>query len=466
MKYGLFNGLATSLVFFCSMAHANVGEAYGFGSRTTALGGAGAAWGTGAFAAYYNPAQLGLDSEKRLQLDWGLIYMQPNFKPITNVLTQNKFVSDSQRYSDVDNSTYRETFGQQLGLTYRLDPKLTNLTLGITMFMPVNQFAYMDTGEAYVPEYVLYRARTQRPQVELGAGAKLCEDLQVGIGFHVAFTLTSNASVFINTQKNTASSLRFTSSLKPKAAPYIGLLWAPGKKKNFSLGGVFRFPVTSNNTMTLNSAARVFGNFAAVDFNFTAISALFYDPMAIELGSSWQHNSWGRLFAQVDYQFWSRFEAPALLIQQPKTTNCTGNGCDQGTVNISPGSLPSFNYVNIFVPRFGWEITPGDGQIVYRIGYAYRPSVMSNLPTEGGNYLDPPKHMLNLGVGLNYDSFLSFDVPFRLDFNLAYHYLVTQTVTKTPGNEVGDATDLKIGAPGYTAGGSVYGGGATVSFAF
>ena len=80
-------------------------------------------------------------------------------------------------------------------------------------------------------------------------------------------------------------------------------------------------PSLRGNTMVLNSSARVFGDFAAVDFNFTALSALFYDQMALELGSSWQHSDWGRLYGQLEYQFWSAYQAPALLIQQPQTTN-------------------------------------------------------------------------------------------------------------------------------------------------
>ena len=105
--------------FLSSSARANVGEAYGFGSRTASLGGAGVAWGTDAYAAYYNPAQLALPSDKRLQLSYGFIYMQPYFTPITNVLTQNKFISDSDQYGNVDTTSYRPTFGQELGLTLR-----------------------------------------------------------------------------------------------------------------------------------------------------------------------------------------------------------------------------------------------------------------------------------------------------------------------------------------------------------
>ena len=439
---------------FTSQAFANVGETFGFGSRTAALGGAGVAWGTGSFAAYYNPAALALPSEKRLLLDWGLVAMRPHFRPIQNIVTQNNYNSDSQSNGNVDQN-YKDTFGQSLGLSYRLLPGFGNLTVGIVTFMPIDQTAYMDTGESYIPEYILYRSRTQRPQVEVGLGLDLGHGFYFGGGLHTAFSLTSNASIFINANKNGTSSMRFIASLKPKLAPYFGLLYAPGEKeqKPLSLGAVLRLPVASDNSMNVNTGVSLLGNLSALDINFNATSALYYDPMALELGASWQHSSRARLYGQLEYQVWRLYQTPALVIDQP-----------QSTVVISPGSVPSPNYVNILVPRVGEELNLSEF-VTVRLGYAYRPSIMSGLPTDVGNFLDPPKHMLNVGLGLNYESFLGFATPSRLDFHFSYQYLLVQHVVKTPGNEIGAMTDSKIGAPGYDAGGYLVGGGATLSLA-
>ena len=101
-----------------------------------------------------------------------------------------------------------------------------------------------------------------------------------------------------------------------------------------------------------------------------------------------------------------------------------------------------------------------------RVGYAYRPSMLKNPPNESGNYVDPSKHMIHLGLGLNYKKFLHFEAPCQIDFHLAYHYLILQKITKSAGNEKGDSTDSKIGAPGYDAGGNILGGGVSLSLAF
>lgn len=452
-----------SIHIFCSeKVLANVGEAYGFGSKMTALAGAGAAWGSGPYAAYHNPATLGAESDKRLQMAFGLVYAQPNFIPIQNIITQNKFNSDSDVYSNVD-VTYRPTLGEAIGISFKLFP---DVTLGATAFVPISQFAFMDSGEALVPEYVLYRARTQRPQVETALGIDLGKGLRAGAGLHMGFTLTSTASLFINTRANTASSIRFTSSLQPSLSPYFGLMYSPKENpQSLSFGAVYRMPLASNNTMNLNSAARVFGDFAAIDFNLQANSALFYDPASIELGTSFELFSGMQIFGQLDYQMWGRYQVPALKINQTEPTTCSassGTPCD--TVTIAQGWTPSgLAFRNILVPRGGTEIAINDSS-VFRFGYAYKPSFLNGLPTGSGNYLDPSKHMINLGFGFRSQEFLGYEIANQLDLNLIYHYLIHQHITKTPGNEAGDATDFKIGAPGYDMGGAVYGAGISLAF--
>ncbi|HTL12600.1 MAG TPA: hypothetical protein VL588_08945, partial [Bdellovibrionota bacterium] len=209
---------ASLLVFLPSAAMANLGDLQGFGSRTAALGGAGVAWGSGAFAAYSNPAELGAQRDKRLQLSWGLAFDRPMFTPIHNVVIENKAISDKDRTGDVDTG-YRDTLGQEVGATLVLFPEFHNITFGTAIFFPLDQLAYLDTGEAYVPEYVMYRARTQRPQVQLGLGGKIADRWHVGVGASLAFSLTGNAFVFLQTNNAKASTMRFAASIKPKLAP-------------------------------------------------------------------------------------------------------------------------------------------------------------------------------------------------------------------------------------------------------
>jgi hypothetical protein len=454
---------------FARTASANVGLDYGFGPQTAALAGAGAAYGFGAFAAYHNPAGLPFQGEKRLKLQLGVKLMKPSFIAIDNVVTENEYNSDQITVSNVD-TNYRSTIGQELGLVYRLFPASANLTFGIAGFLPLDQIAYMDTGETFVPEYVLYRSRTQRPQLELGFGADLSPRLHIGAGLHVAFTLTGSGTVFLQTEPATPSTMRFAASLKPKVGPQFGILYTsvtetPEEAPRLTMGAVLRTPVSSDNAIYLRSAGRFLGKDAgALDFHFDAISTLFYDPLTLEYGLTYLTSPINRVYFQLEFQRWSKFEPPALLIVNPTNEACPSGNC---AIPISPGQLPALTYRDIWVPRIADEIQLG--KVTLRAGYAYRQSIFrddGNGPSGAGNYLDPSKHIFTAGAGIHFLHFLNFNVPCDIDFNLAWHHLVTQHVVKTAGDEAGTVTGSKIGAPGYDAGGNIFGGGLSLSLAF
>lgn len=435
-----------------SVALANIADTFGLGSRTTALGGAGVAWGFEGYSAYLNPAALPLTDGRRLILSFGIMDMESQFTPIEGVVIENEVTSDTLTRGSV-NQSYRNTLGQLIGVTYQAIPRFLKLTVGVTAFLPLNQVAYIDTGETFIPEYVLYRARTQRPQFGIGVGGEIIEGLSLGAGFQVAYSLTASTSVFLQTSPDKPSTMRLVASLRPKAAPYLGALYVT-KDQAFSAGTAVRFPVSSNGEVTVRSSARALGSgFAALDFNFSAASAFFYDPLTWEIGTSFEYLEGARAYVQLDYQAWDAFTPPAIIIQSPTTESCSGSSCG---IQFSGSKSFSNTFTSIWIPRLGHEMTIGT--TVIRAGYSYRPSILVGLPTETGNTLDPPKHMIQAGVGLRFRSFLGFETPCQLDLHGAYHAMVSQDVVKS--------SNTQIGAPGYQAGGKIFGGGVSVTLGF
>jgi hypothetical protein len=450
-----------AVLFFSHAAQANVGAEFGMGARSAGLAGSSVAWDFDGFAGYVNPAALplaGHDSDKpssRFILSYGLIYMNPTFRGINNVLVENNYISTQDTYGPVDTS-YSSTLGQEIGAVFKLFPNFYNLTLGVTIYFPFSQLASVDTGAALQPEYFLYRDRTQTPQLDFALGGDITSNLHFGFGLHTAYTLTGNAQTYIDTEGN-PSTARFAASISPKLVPFFGILYS--KSDDFSVGAVVRLPASSTSVVNVSSGAQVLGT--TVPFTFDADSTLLYEPLSLELGTSFKTSETARSYVEVDYQWWSRFQAPALVIEGGQF--CP-NGSPQCGININPGPSYNYGYRNIVIPRVAEELTVGSTK--YRVGYAYRPSILQNVSDGSGNYLDPNKHMLNLGASLEFQSFLGYDTPWRLDLNASWQYLVLQTITKTPGNEAGTLSDSKIGSPEYQAGGSVYGGGASVTFAF
>ncbi len=458
----LLGNVLFSNLYFIENASANLIDSSGFGSRTAALGGAGVSWGFDSFAAYYNPAGLALESDKRLSLALGVVYMKPNFIEINNIVVQNSYTNPEKyrpTFGEAD-TNYRPTFGQTFGISYHLFPEFANLSIGFVTFLPLQQLAYMDTGEAYAPEYVLYRSRSQRPQFETGVGLKLGEEFSVGAGVHVAYTLSSDAPISINTEPNSTSSMRFTSSMKPRAAPYFGLLYVSKSEESdgtraspLTFGAVIRFPASFDNVMNLSSSAQLFTTKGNFPFNFKAKSTLYYDPLAFELGGSVPFGRKLRFYGQLDYQYWSQFKVPAMQVEQVDG------------IAVSPGIVPNFQFRNTVTPRIGAEYALKDN-ISLRLGYSYHASVLKGSLQGDGNYLDPSKHMLGAGFGWEFSQFFGAMTPTRLDFHVSYQRFLSQQITKNVGDEKGNPDGKKIGAPGYEAGGNIFGGGVSLTLGF
>jgi long-chain fatty acid transport protein len=467
-KLTLSLGLGVLALASTFNARADVGG-FGFGSRTAALAGAGAAWGFDAYSAYANPAGLTEAAGKKLRLSYGWLFMDPKFTPIRGITIENNFTSDDARTGNVVDD-YRSVLGQTIGAAALIAPDWYHLSAGITIFTPFDPLGAIDTGEPYIPEYVLYRSRTQRPILEAGLAAKLTQRLSVGLGLHIGYAITATGNAFLQTAAGTTSSMRVSASLKPKTSPNLAWLLlseTPQEEAGaWSFGQVLRTTHDAKATLNFNSSARAFGDLAALDIRFGANSALFYDPLTLETGFSWKHSPRGRLYLQADFQNWANFKRPALEIRDP-TETCTpepGKTCNSpdGPLIVNPSVLPGMKLRNTFTPRIAEEISFESSTL--RVGYAYRPSMFKGLPSEAGNYIDPSKHIVSAGWGWKFPSFLGWNAPAQIDVHASYQHLVTAKVTKTAGDESGtNPTGAKIGAPGYDIGGRLWGGGATLT---
>ncbi|MBC7386695.1 MAG: hypothetical protein H7301_11115 [Cryobacterium sp.] len=392
----------------------------------------------------------------RLRVQWSFLYSEPHFKDIHNVVVENPVNSDSTRMGNVD-THYPATFGQSIGFSVQSKDRLRKWGLGAVMYLPLDRLALIDSGESFVPEYTLHRGSTHKPEFEVAFSGRLSSEFALGAGIHFGAKLDSNTSVFLNQGAGTSSSMRISAGLKTQASPYFGLSYVPSD--TLSLGLTFRTASPQAQTLQVQSSARAIGTVSALDFSFPALSTLYYDPLSLELGTEWKYSSQAVIYAQVDYQAWSKFESPNITILDPQTSTCAPN-CG---VKFSEGRNLSGQTRDTFIPRIGhvWKTLNGS----FLTGYTYRPSIYRSLPTEAGNAIDPDEHRFSAGYGFGFDSLLVFDAPGRLNFHAAYSIYPKRSVQKTSGDESGNAANLKVGAPGYDIGGSEWGGGLTLELA-
>lgn len=475
MKQKLTLGLLVTLSMV-TQAQANVAETLGFGARASGLGGASLADGSEAYTSYANPAGLATLDSKSMYVSYGVVFVQPAFTAIKGVQTQNYYVADQNTVSDVDN-TYEPTLGQLIGVKLHpfADHAFWNASGGIAAFVPIQHFAYMNTGEAFVPEYVLFRSRTQRPQIEAGFALSPFDGFSFGAGLHLGFSLNSKAVIFLQNNTQLPSSMRFESRITPLLSPYFGIQFNESgvsdvRERKWSAGAVVRLPQSSANNMELVSTAAALGSSTAITIRAQADSILFYDPLAVELGGSFKILPAVRLNGQIDYQNWEPAKFPAINISQVQGAHGE-DPASRVTVPISPTANPVQRTHAIFVPRVGVEVD-ATSALQLRAGYFYRSSIFNTPSTGAGNLIDPSRHGITAGAGVKGEQLLGKDIPWHVDVALTFQPIVPQTVVKTAGDELGrevvsrggsDIATGKIGSPGYGIGGCLWGGAVSVS---
>jgi hypothetical protein len=449
--------LPIGLFFFSSHAESAVGTALGFSAKAASLGGMSAAVTRDGYAAFNNPALLALPSgtssdgvtdsktqKSNLEFSWGIVFLQPQFKSIPGpVVVQNAVTGDGVLSGSVD-TEYPSVIGQAIGLSYRNSKSEFKPSVGMVMYLPIDRLAYVDSGEPFLPDYVLYRSRFQKPEFHFAFGMQMRPNWKIGAGLQLGAGLNSKVDVFLQSDATKSSSMRVSASLKTKAAPYFGtqIDFLPG----WSSGITARLPLSNPQSIQVLASGRVIGDLAALDLNFNSLSAAYYEPLQIEWGNRVQLTPTARLHFQIDYAAWSRYESPNVEVNTANTTNCSPN-C--GGLTFSSSEYPGFTTRDTITPRVGLELSD------VRVGYAYEPSIFSDTPaTASHNLIDPARHRFSAGYGFKGPDFFSTLLPWTLDFSILYSVLESYSVTKS-------GTD--IGAPGYEVGGSLFGAGISLN---
>ncbi|MEW6055404.1 MAG: hypothetical protein AB1540_02220 [Bdellovibrionota bacterium] len=439
-------------LFFTSLslnAYGSTGETYGYGSRASALGNTMLGGTSDAFATFYNPAAN--SSHPGLHISLGTSFAHPEFLEIKNVVIGNTATLPQQNPTtgDVDTESYLDHLSQVVGISFNLGEKLKNLTLGALASMPLARIAYLDTGEPFKPEYFNYRSRTQRPQVYAAMSVSPLKTLHLGTGVAFATHLSANVDAVITSADGSVSYQRFASTIKPTASPYFSIFADP---QPWQVGITARLPSKNELSVDTNARARLLGNTNDLPLRMNSSSAIFYDPLEIDLAVGFQATEATWITVEADWFNYKAFEQPTLTVT------------DLGSVtrlNASVSTLPTMR--NILVPKAGLE--QSFGAVKGRLGYAWRPSPVAD-NSGAGNLVDPEKHIFGVGFGFDLQKLGVTEKEIFLDLHGQYHHLVKQHITKSPGNEAGNSSQPKVGSPGYDIGGAIYGAGFSLSTRF
>jgi hypothetical protein len=402
-------------------------EFFGSSVLNTGIGGQGSHSANNAGNNYYYPSILAWS--KDINISTAVSMVTHSFNDITNVVIENptNIYPSATTYGSV--STEYESV-QTASINVAL-PVKTYGTFALSLFLPIGSIMETNSGDAYLPEYVLYRARYKRIMSHANYAFKITDDLAMSVGMHMGFQ--AGANIHTNASLN-GTAYGSSATAKTEADPAIaGILSAAYRMGSTQFTATYQQELKNN----LQSVATGLTAITPVAFDITIDTMIYYDPHIFRLG--YQSKAWfGEWALSAEYQIWDGYKTPIVRITR-----------NSGTIQASD-NYESVQVSNILVPRAGMKFYLTDG-FNLTVGAKYKPSIFSHSFNGAGNSLDLASITVSSGMGYNMNL---FGTPMEIGGAVQHHMLQEETIVKTDLLENGSAGS-KIGAPGFTAGGSI-----------
>ena len=432
-----------TLLAVCGRASANPVDAFGFGSRAPALGGAVTADVDDVSANYYNPA--GLVRGHDLRLDVGYRYAKP-------LLKLNGYDSN------VDASS-----GFALGIVApgRIGP--FRFAFGVSLWLPDVQLNRLRSLPPDQPRFVYYDNRMQRLVLSTNLAIQIVPGLYVGVGL----TFMSKTQGTVNLQGSVGLGDSSTSSLVTDISvdlvavryPQAGILWQATRRLSLGLTYRHKFQLDVQQSFRIDGSIGNPGVDPIVPKGFFAAvtrSTDMFQPWQLTLGGALKITPRLEVLVDVTYARWSEF---------PGATPGLDLSADVGQFN-SKLKLPKTRiaeqprFHDIVIPRVGveWRALDGDKVgVLARFGYSYEPTAA---PEQIGNssLADADKHTFSIGCGIELRRLQPIlPRPMTFDLHLAVTGLPDRANEKLqPTNRAGD----------FIAGGVAVSAGASIGVRF
>jgi hypothetical protein len=407
---------------------------FGASATSYALGGQASLIAKDAGNNFYAPAVLAFS--RKLQLNLETSATSHELEPITGVVTKNSTNSSAASLPQNSNvsTDYKNYYGTSFNLSVPVAVKGAG-SIGLSLFMPLGKITEAHTGDAYLPEYVMYRARYKRVQSFLNYAHPLTESFAFSLGVQIGFKIASAA----NTQVSlTGTGYGSSGKIEAEAAPTLAGIFSLAYKPNNEQIIYFSYQQEMKSEMEAYITGQT--SDPPVPLDITATSLLYYDPHIFRTGMSLPLSAGFNLLGSLEYQLWENYESPVLRLKQ-----------NQGSSAVGSDNRESLSLKNIFVPRLGLRLGVSD-ETTLNLGASYRQSPLDGDFSGAGNSIDTDVFTLAAGMSQTL-AFIMKDLSMTIA--AGYHQLKELKVTKSPNKEDG-TTGVKIGSPGYTIGGKIY----------
>lgn len=417
---------AVSLSF---QAKANYAEFFGTAPSTSSIGNQANSDEFDPANNYYIPALMAFSDT--LTFSTSAASVGTDFDPIGGVVVKNNTNSTSASESASVSTDYESYLGSTFHATLPIAYEGAG-AVSLSLFMPIGKTMETNSGDAHLPEYVMYRSRYRRTMIHLNYAHKLSDNFAFSLGTHIGFQAGANTT---NNVSLNGTSFGTSAGLKTEVKPSLAAIAsAVYRKDNWSAAFTFQQEMKSNLETQANG---VINDPTSALFQITIESMIYYDPHILRFGGTFELGNFTFL-GTLEYQLWDNYKTPVIRVK------------DRGGVIIASDDFEKVQLRNIPVPKAGVKLRINDSMALMT-GLSYKPTPLKGNFAGAGNSIDSNSLIFTAGGTL---SLKFFGKDLDLSAGAQYHKLEELNITKTPNQENG-AAGSKIGAPGYKVGGSV-----------
>ncbi|MFW6050368.1 MAG: OmpP1/FadL family transporter [Myxococcota bacterium] len=454
-----------TVLLAASTARANPMDVFGFGARSSSMGGAVTADVEDFSANYYNPAGLVRGDELRLSVGYFMADMDMEVNGVDSRLETVRGLTFGVvapgSFGDVDFA---------FGLGGHLNDHLLSRTLG----RPPDEVRWIQYDNR--PHRIFLSTHLALRPVDwllIGGGIAFQSRSQSVLGVRGEIAVdageaSSGAPSGVDPEAESRLEHSLQSELTTIRYPQVGVQIVPREDLSFGVvyRGEFDLRVRLEAEVDANLDARFAPGMDGLDipayFSLLSDSINAFQPQQVSFGGRWKPLDRLSLNAEVTWMDWSAYRSPIgrsevdLDIRIPD-----GLPVDLDIPDEVQGSdFIDANFEDRWVPRVGIEyaaVREPAWTLDVRAGYFYEKSPM---PHQIGltNFVDTDRHAVSAGLGAALRQLEpTIDGWIRLDAFFQYSYLPErETIKQSLVNPAGD----------YRARGHIFTGGATVELAF
>lgn len=426
-----FSRVAAVALLVCPLiAQADDNTLYGLGPRSAAMGGAMSAEANDYSATFYNPSLLVNSKESNFGLS--LQYYQPNATVAKTGGTAALDCSSCQP---------RESVGSSLGFVFPLGGKVKNrVAIGLALNMPTSVFLRVSAPDRNSPFWYHYDTGHERFSLNVGAGFRPVDWLNIGAGVTVLSDLVGNgAQVKVDLFSKQVKAASINSYFANRVGPVFGVSITPWRR--LRLGATFRWEMKLEYEIPAQIDLEGIGA-----LNLALSGVLHYSPHTVQFGASLDVLDNLTVVLDGEWANWSAAPSPYMAVKMGlsgATLSALGlaNAFDLASAQQAPG------FTDTLTGRVGieWRAT---SRVLARVGGFYRPTMVPKQDTPGTNLLDAAAVGITGGFGFNFkDPLEVFESPIKIDLSGHGVFLMQRETMK-------EATDV---VPSYRSSMNVVG---------